>query len=87
MKSKKHGKSTSKAEVLSISQFGIWILVYEKEYFLSAREFPWFHSAKVEDVLDISLENDNHIRWKSLDIDLDLRSLDKLEQYPLIYVG
>lgn len=66
MKSKEHGKSTSKAEVLSISQFGIWILVLEKEYFLSAKEFPWFHSAKVEDVLDISLENKNNIRWENL---------------------
>jgi hypothetical protein len=66
MKSKKLGKSTSKAEVLSISQFGIWILVLGKEYFLSAKEFPWFHSAKVEEVLEISLQNQNHIRWNLL---------------------
>lgn len=85
MKSKKPARSTSKAEVISISQFGIWILVLGKEYFLSAKEFPWFHSAKVEDVLEIRLQNQNHIRWESLDIDLDLRSLDKLEQYPLVY--
>jgi hypothetical protein len=59
-------------------------MVLDKEYFLSTKEFPWFQSAKVADVLNLSLESKTHLRWEKLDIDLDLNSLDKLEQYPLI---
>ena len=84
MKSKKLGKSISKAEVLSISPFGLWVMVLDKEYFLSSKELPWFHSAKIDQDLNIHIENKNHLRWDDLDIDLDLSSLDKLEQYPLI---
>ena len=84
MKSKKLGKSTSKAEVLSISSFGLWILVLEKEYFLPFKEFPWFNVAKVDEVLNIRLESNNHVRWEDLDVDLEISSLTRLEQFPLI---
>jgi len=84
MKSKKLGKNISNAEVLSISPFGLWILVLEKEYFLPYKDFPWFKDASVHDVLAISLEHDTNLRWKKLDIDLELSSLNSLEKYPLI---
>ena len=84
MKSKKLGKSTSKAEVLSISPFGLWILVLDQEYFLPYKDFPWFKEATVKDILAISLEHNSNLRWESLDIDLELSSLSNLEKYPLV---
>lgn len=84
MKSKKLGKSTSKAEVLSISPYGIWLIALGREYFLPYSKFPWFKNAPVNEVFEISLIQKNHLRWESLDIDLEINSLSQLEQYPLI---
>ena len=85
MKLKKLGKNTSKkAEVLSISPFGIWILVYNEEYFLPYDNFPWFKEASVKNILDLKLEHKSNLRWEALDIDLELESLKNLEKYPLL---
>ena len=87
MRSKKLGKSTSKAEVLNISPNGLWLLVMDKEYFLSYKEFPWFRKARIEDVHNVKLLNGHHLYWKALDIDLELESLENLDSYPLKYVA
>jgi hypothetical protein len=63
----------------------MWILVHGTEDFLSYAEHPWFKEAKVAQVLNLTLESDIHLRWPDLDIDLELDSLTKPEQYPLIY--
>jgi hypothetical protein len=73
------------AEVTQISANGIWILVHGTEYFLSYEEHPWFKESKVSQVLNLTLESAIHLRWPDLDIDLELDSLTKPEQYPLIY--
>jgi hypothetical protein len=38
------GKSTSEAEVLNISEHGIWLHIKSKEYLLSYDKFPWLRS-------------------------------------------
>jgi len=85
MKSGKAGKTISDVEVTNISQHGIWLFVRETEYFLPFDEYPWFKDAKVGDIMEVALLNDHHIRWGSLDIDLDVESLVDPEKYPLIY--
>ena len=85
MKSSMHGTNTSVTEVLNISRHGFWILVNEKEYFLSYSDFPWFKDAKVNDILNVTLLHDKHLHWETLDIDLDLSSLQNPEKYPLVY--
>ena len=85
MKLKKNGKSTSKVEVQNISRFGIWLFVNDKEYFLSFELFPWFKNAKISDVHNVKLNNGNHLNWTSLDIDLELESLENPGRYPMIY--
>ncbi|MFQ5901148.1 MAG: DUF2442 domain-containing protein [Thermodesulfobacteriota bacterium] len=81
----KLGKSISEAEVLNISRHGFWLFVNEKEYFLPYNEYPWFKDAKVSDILNVTLLHESHLYWEELDIDLEVSSLDNLEQYPLIY--
>ncbi len=87
MKSKKLGKSTSRVEVSHISPHGLWLLIKAKEYFLPFSEFPWFRKARVEDIHRVTLLHGHHLYWPSLDIDLDLKSLENLESYPLKQVA
>lgn len=85
MKLKRLGKNTSKIEVLNISIHGLWIYVNGKEYFLSYEDFPWFKKARLSEVYNVQLLNGYHLCWPSLDVDLELASLSRLEEYPLLY--
>ncbi len=87
MKSKKHGKNTSRVEVSHISVHGLWLLIKEKEYFLPFAEFPWFKKAAVEDIYKVKFLHAHHLYWPALDIDLELESLENLEKYPLKQVA
>ena len=81
-KLKPRGKNTSKVEIHT-SQNGIWLLVNDKEYFLSHKEYPWFQKATLAELHKVELLNDVHLHWSQLDIDLELESLDHPEMYPL----
>jgi hypothetical protein len=83
-KSLVRGKSTSVAEILNISAFGVWLLVEEKEYFASYNDFPWFRDAKVSEILTVEIPNPGHLYWPLLDIDLAIESLECPEKFPLI---
>ena len=79
------GKNTSEVEVLNIDRHGLWLYTKGKEYFLPFEEFPWFNEAKIAEVLNVELLHNFHLYWPSLDVDLDLRSLEDLSGTPLIY--
>ena len=87
MKSKKRGKNISGVEVSNISKHGVWLYVNAREYFLPYRDFPWFKNARVVEIHDVKLLNKHHLYWKTLDVDLELESLEHLEQYPLRYAA
>jgi len=85
MKSQTLGKNTSEVEILNIDCHGLWLYAKGKEYFLPYEEFPWFKEAKIADILNVELLHDFHLYWPSLDVDLDLNSLDDPSETPLIY--
>ena len=85
MKSQKLGEHTSGAEVLNIDAHGLWVFAQGKEYFLPFSDFPWFTGAKVADILDVRLLHGFHLHWPSLDVDLDLTSLEDTSETPLVY--
>ena len=85
MRLRNHGKSTLSAEVTQISPHGIWLLVNETEYFLPHEDFPWFKKATVAEIHHVQLIRGFHLHWPNLDVDLELDSLQHLEQYPLVY--
>ena len=85
MKSKRVGENISQVEVSNISLHGIWLFVKDKEHFLSFDEYPWFRDAKIGDILKVELLNDHHLRWETLDVDLELESLVNPGNYPLVY--
>ncbi len=77
------GTATSGAEVTNISPHGFWILLDDRELFLPFDEFPWFKSAKIEEIVELERPRPHHLRWPKLDVDLSLDSIEHPERYPL----
>ncbi len=84
MKSLKHGKSTSKPEVLNISEHGFWMLINGSEYFLAFERFPWFREAKVSEITNFEVHHGSHFYWPGLDVDLSINIIAHPEKYRLI---
>jgi hypothetical protein len=84
MKSHADGKSTLEAEVTQIDKQGIWVLIGEKESFLSFEDFPWFRNAPVSAIHNVELLNPRHLHWPDLDVDLAVESIEHPERFPLI---
>jgi hypothetical protein len=77
------GTSTSAAEVTNISRHGVWMLVDERELFMSFEDFPWFRNAPVDSVLKLERPQPHHLYWPELDIDLTVDSIENPKKYPL----
>ncbi len=84
-KSKTHGKSISTAEINIVSQHGIWLLIKDQEFFLPFTEYPWFKKATVGQIFNVKISHETHLHWPSLDVDLDIETLQHPEKYSLIY--
>ena len=84
MNSSTAGQNISENEILSISAYGIWLLVHGKEYFMPYDKFPWFKDAKVSQILDVSVSPTGKLYWPELDVDLSIDILDAPEHFPLI---
>lgn len=84
MTSETPGMTTSETEVTHISKHGFWLLLEEKESFLSFESFPWFKDAPVSAILNVQLLNARHLYWPDLDVDLAVESIARPEKFPLI---
>jgi hypothetical protein len=84
MKSETLGADTSKVEVTQISKHGIWLLLKEKEHFLSFENFPWFRNASVWAIHNVELLNERHLHWPDLDVDLAVESIAHPDRFPLV---
>ena len=84
MSSTVHGIATSNVEVTNVSSHGIWLLVADREHFLSFEDFPWFKDAPIGNVLNVRQVATGHFRWPDLDVDLSLESIENPDKYPLI---
>lgn len=87
MQSAQRGRSTSAVEVTNISPHGFWLLIGEKERFVSFQEFPWFREATIAALTRVELPSGHHLYWPDLDIDLAVDSLDHPQRYPLVSRG
>ncbi len=85
MTSSTRGANISQAEVTNIDKFGLWILLEDKEYFLSFKDFPWFRQATIDHILHVETLFGDHLYWPELDVDLSLDSVSEPESFPLIY--
>lgn len=82
MKSLKSGKNIS-ASVENITPSGIWIYVKGKEYFLDYETYPYFKAKTVYAIQNVKLLHGFHLSWPSLDVDLEIDSIENPEKYPL----
>ena len=84
MKSEELGSSTSVPEVTNVSQHGFWVLLDEREIFVSLRQFPWFADATIAELSKLERPAPHHLYWPALDIDLHLDSIDNPDAFPLV---
>jgi hypothetical protein len=78
------GRHTSDVEVTNVSQHGLWIMLDERERFLSFDAFPWFRQATIGELTNVVLCAPGHLRWPALDIDVAVESIDDPDCYPLV---
>jgi hypothetical protein len=84
MKSETLETGTSEVEVTQISKHGIWVLIGEKERFLSFENFPWFKDASVSAIHNVELLNEHHLYWPDMDVDLAIESIEDPGRFPLV---
>jgi len=83
-KSGGRGTHTSDVEVTNVSKHGFWLLIGDRERFLAFDAFPWFRSAKIDQLLNVELAGPGHLHWPALDLDIAVESIDHPEEYPLL---
>ena len=66
MKSDAPGTHTLEIEVTNISKHGFWILLDDRELFLSFPKFPWFKEATIDQILDVEWPSSHHLYWPGL---------------------
>jgi hypothetical protein len=79
------GVATSQCEVTSISQFGFWLLLDDREYFVPFADYPDFQSASIRQIYEIERIAPDQLYWPALDVDIDVRSLEYPESFPLAF--
>ncbi len=70
-------------EVTNISTHGFWILLQDRELFLSYEYFPWFKNKTINDIVDVKAFRKNHLYWENLDVDLSLEMIEYPKRFPL----
>lgn len=84
MRSKQPGTSTSAPEVTNVSRHGLWLLLDERELFISFRQFSWFADGTIAQLSKVERPSDHHLYWPDLDVDLHVESIEHPEAYPLV---
>jgi hypothetical protein len=78
------GAATLEAEVTSISQHCIWILLGDEELAIAFSDFPWFKSARIDQILAVSRPTEDHLYWPELDIDISVASIRNPGDFPCV---
>ena len=78
------GSNTSVIEVTNISAHGVWVLVRDKELFMSYEDFPWFKDQTVKSITNVVEQSRDHFYWPDLDVDLNIDIIESPERFPLI---
>jgi len=63
------------AEITGADKLGIWILLDGAAYFVAHEKTIWLRDPAVRRMLHIALPNGFHLRWDSLNADLDVDAL------------
>ena len=71
-------------EVANVSPHGFWLLLGDRELFLSFADFPWFRDASIAELCDVDVLGRDHLCWPALDVDLSVESILHPERFPLV---
>jgi len=77
--------SISDCEVTDITKNGFWLIINNKELFISFNIFPMFKTVSIADIFIVEYYPPDHLRWENLDIDIELNSLVTPDDYPLVF--
>jgi len=83
MSSLARGNSILPIEISHISQHGVWLIAHNKEYFMSYKDFPWFKSKTVEEILSVEEQTPGHFYWPELDVDLTQEMIEHPDRFSL----
>lgn len=83
MKSLAPGQDTSEVEVTNISTHGVWLLVRDRELFISYENFPWFREQSVKAILNVEEPYPGHFYWPDIDVDLTEKMIEHPGRFPL----
>lgn len=84
MKSATRGEPTLVVEVTNVSKHGFWLLLDEREQFLSFDHFPWFRDVSIGELCNVELAHPHHLYWPDLDVDVAVASIDHPQAFPLV---
>jgi hypothetical protein len=70
--------------VINVSRQGFWLLLADRELFVSFAGFPWFRDASIGQILAVERPSPAHLYWPQLDVDLAVESIEHPERYPLV---
>jgi len=83
MNSSAPGQGISEVEVTNISAHGVWLLVRDRELFMSYEDFPWFKDHPVKSILNVEEPSPGHFYWPDFDVDLTAEMIKHPERFPL----
>ena len=84
MRSATRGEPISVVEVTNVSRHGFWLMLEERERFLSFKHFPWFRDVSIGELCNVELPQPKHLYWPDLDVDVAVESIDHPERFPLV---
>jgi hypothetical protein len=79
-----HGTTTLDVEVTNISRHCLWILLGDEELPVAFSDFPWFRTARIDQILAVSRPTEDHLYWPELDIDISVASIRNPADFPCI---
>jgi len=81
------GTNTFNCEVTNLTKIGFWVMIKSDpddiEYFIPFQQFPEFLSSPVEKILLVTSLSPKQLHWESLDIDIEIESLQDSAKFPL----
>jgi hypothetical protein len=63
------------AEITGADKLGVWLRVGGVSYFVAHEKMQWLRDPAVRRMLNLNLPNGMHLRWDSLDQELDIDAL------------
>ena len=84
MRSAPPGKGISEVEVTNVSRHGFWLLIQERELFLSFDKFPWFRDVPIGQLIRVEQPHPSHLYWPDIDVDLAVESNEFPEHFTLV---